>query len=102
VVGELVARRRHVDGVRIVRRDLDAADIGELGQALGRDVLPFLATILGDMDQAIVGRGPDLARPVRRGGDTGAGGVDLGAGALAGDRAARGTLPPWIVQTQVG
>ena len=86
VVGELVARGGDIDRVGIVRRDLDAADIGQLRHALGRDVLPDLAVVARDMHQAVVGRGPDLALAVRRFDDAGAGRMDLGAGAFAGDR----------------
>src|SRR5262249_10825547 len=102
VVGKLVARGGDIDRIGIVRRDVDAADIGELGQALGRDFLPLLAAVTRDVHQPIVGRGPDLVWPVRRRGDAGAGGMDFGAGALAGDRSARGALPPRVVQAEVG
>ena len=71
VVGELVARGGDIDRIGVVRRDLDATDIGEFRHALGRDVLPALAVVARDMDQAVVGRGPDLAAAMRRFDDAG-------------------------------
>ena len=102
VVGKLVARRGNVDRLRVVRRQLDTADIGELGHALGRDVRPLLAVVARDMDQAVVGRGPDLALLVRRFDDAGAGRVDLGAGALARDVAAGVLLARAVVEAEIG
>jgi hypothetical protein len=101
VVGELVASRRDVDRLRVVRRQLDAADVGELGHAPGRDVHPLLAVIARDVHQSVVGRGPDLALLVRRFDDAGAGRMDLGAGALARDVAAGMLLAGAIVQAEI-
>ena len=103
VVGELVARGGDIDRVGVVRRDLDAADIGQLRHARGRHVLPGLAVVARDMHQAVVGRGPDLALAMRRFDDAGAGRMDLGAGAFAGDR--RRPSAPWrerVVEAEIG
>ena len=102
VVGQLVARGGDVDRIGVVRRELDAADIGQFRHALGRDVAPALAVVARDMDQAVVGRGPDLAAAMRRFDDAGAGRMDLGAGAFAGHRAAGMALPLALVQAEVG
>src|SRR5690606_15754127 len=55
-----------------------------------RDVLPVLAAVAGDVDQAIVGAGPDRALLDRRLSDGEDGRVGLGAGVVLGDRPARG------------
>ena len=102
VVGELVARGGDIDGVGIVCRDLHAADIGEFRHAPGRHVFPGPAVVASDVHEPVVGRGPDLALPVRRFDDAGAGRMDLGAGAFAGDVAAGRSLAREIVEAEIG
>ena len=102
VVGELVAGGGDVDRIGKVGGDFDAADIGEFGHRFRRHVLPGLAAVARHMHQAVVGRGPDLVPPMGRFDDAGAGRVDLGAGAFAGDRPAGRPLPLARVQAQVG
>src|SRR5262249_16335812 len=51
-----VACCRYVNRVGVVRRDLDAPDIGELRHARWRDILPAVAVVARDMNEPIIGR----------------------------------------------
>ena len=102
VVGQLVARGGQVHRVRIVRRDFDAAHVGQFGHRLGCNVNPALAVVARDMHQPVIGAGPDLARAVRRRRHAGAGGMHFGAGRVMRERAAGIALAAGIVQAQVG
>src|SRR5205085_5027427 len=61
VVG-LVHRRRHVGRALVVRAGVDGVDLDPFRHPLGRDVLPGLAAVAGDVDQAVVRAGPDRPR----------------------------------------
>src|SRR5262245_13339549 len=94
----------HVGGARIAGRGFDAADRAPLGQAgdvLG-DVVPGLAAVLRDVDQAVVAAGPQYARLLWRFRDGEDGAVDLDAGVVACDRSARPFLLRLIVARQIG
>ena len=101
-VVRLVHRRRDVGAPLVERAGVDLVDHDPLRQPLGRDVLPALAAVAGDVDQAVVGAGPDHARLERRLGDVEDRVVVLDAGVVLGDRAARGALPRLVVARQVG
>ena len=101
VVGKLVACCRYVNRVGVVRRDLDAPDIGELRHARWRDILPAVAVVARDMNEPIIGRGPDLARPVRRGSERCACRVHLCPAVFIRDIATGRPLSGNIVETEI-
>jgi hypothetical protein len=101
VIGQLVSRRREIDRVGVVRRDLDAPDIGEVRHRRRRDVLPGLAAVAGDVNEPVIGRGPDLPPPVRRRGERCAGRVHFRAGVLVRDVASGIPLAALIVEAEV-
>src|SRR6185312_12221644 len=68
-VGLAMVVHRDVGGAGLQRRDIDRADLAPHRQALGRDVLPALAAVAGELHQAVVGADPDLVVAARRGRD---------------------------------
>src|SRR6516165_867188 len=75
--------------------------MGELRHSPWRDMLPALAVIACDVNEPVIGRGPDLAPPVRRGGERCACRVHLGPGVFTRDIAAGRLLPRNIVETDI-
>src|SRR5262245_37737864 len=98
----LVTRRGDVEAALLGRVRLNAVDLRPLGQVRRRDVLPGLAGVAGDVDQAVVGAAPEDALLVRRlqGAEDRA--VNLDAGVVLGDRAAGRALLGLVVARQVG
>src|SRR4029077_20544241 len=89
-VVELVAGGREVGSPLLEGAGLDAVDHRPLGEALRRHVLPGLAAVARDVDEAVVRAGPEDA-----GSEGGLGGgedrvVVLDAGVVLGDRTAGG------------
>ena len=68
-VVQLVHRRRDVRGGLVARRGLDRVDLNPVGNALRRHVLPRLAAVLRDVDEAVVAPDPEDAGVERRLGD---------------------------------
>ena len=85
-----------------MRGELDGGDGRPLRQAGRGDLLPVGAAVAGEVDQPVVGAGPEQPLPVR-GLDEGEDrAVVLGAGGVLGDRAAGRLLPALVVAGQVG
>ena len=93
---------RDVGRPRIVRRRFDQADAAPLRQVLRRDVAPGLPFILRDVDQPVVGPGPDQPLGQRRRRDRKHRVVVLGAGVVDGDGPARRLLLRLVIARQVG
>src|SRR5690348_12685180 len=53
IIGKFVARGRYVNGLRVMRRNFDAADIGQLWHCGWRHILPRGAIVARDVYQAV-------------------------------------------------
>src|SRR5207253_7966462 len=98
----LVHRRREVGRALVAPPGFDRVDLDPRGDAGGRDVLPGLAVVAGDVHQAVVAARPDhagLHGRLRQGEDRV---VDLHAGDVGRDRPARLPLLRAVVAGQVG
>ena len=78
-VGPLVAVRRDECGAGLVRRRLDQADAGEIGQVLRRHVVPRPAAVARHVDQPVVRARPHRLAVEGRRGDREDGGIRLDA-----------------------
>ena len=101
-VAELVERSGEVRRPGGVGRGLDRVHLGPLGEPLRRHVLPRRAAVARHVDEPVVAPGPEeplLQRRLREREDRA---VDLDAGVVLRDRAARGALLRLVVPRQVG
>ena len=83
-------------------RRLDRVDAHEIGSVRGGDVVPVEASVPGDVDEPVVGAGPDHIGVVVRGRDREDGGVRLNPRLVLGDRAARRTDRHGVGPGEVG
>ena len=97
VVVVLVAGGADVGGGFVVRRRLDHIKHRPLAQIGRRDILPVFAAVFADLQQAIVGAGPDHTGLMRRFRQRVHRGVMLGAHRIPIDRAAG-----WLERLRVG
>src|SRR6185437_6607264 len=91
-VAEQIAIDGGVGGGSAVGRGFDVLDAALGLEASGGDVLPGLAVVAGDIDQAVIGAGPDDPGLDGRFADGVEGAVNLFAGGIAGDGLAAGAL----------
>src|SRR3984957_1005985 len=98
---ELVAIDGGVGRTRIVRRRIDQTHHAPRRHVLWSDVLPCLAIIPSQMNEAIIGTGPQQSLLARRLGEREYGVVVLDAGDVERDRAAGGLLFALVVAGQI-
>ena len=100
-VVELVHRRGDVAGALVARRGVERVDPDPLRDPLRRHVGPVLAAVARQLHVAVVGPGPDHVLLGRRLHDREDRVVDLDAGVVVGDRAARLALLGLVVARQI-
>ena len=76
----------------IVGRSLDHAHRAPIWHGFGRDIFPMLAAIAGEMNQTVVGPGPNQVLMHRRFHHRKNRVVNFDTGVVLGDRAPRGNL----------
>src|ERR1700752_234213 len=98
----LVAIDGDVGGSGIEGRCVNLAEATPFRQVFWGDIGPALATITSELDEAIIGAGPDQALGEGRLGQGKDRVVVFRAGVVDGDRSARGLLLAFVVAREVG
>src|SRR5271166_6588737 len=98
---QLVFGDSDIGRARVKRRSLDGVDLAPFRNIFGRDVLPMLAAILGQLHQAVIGANPDEALLQGRFDHGEDRVVIFNAGVVFGDGPARRTLLRFVVAGEI-